>query len=483
MTWIPTGASPRRSPRSSTDAAVDDVNGPAMTATRRYSRVTSGPSSPMLQSIAARRLRCRCGPATPDGSVSSAASRSESWSSSWCGDSTRRAAAASSMASGMPSRRRHSSAISAAFVGVTSTSGRTTCARSRNSCGRRGPEHASASGVRPRRAPASGSSHTTRSRGTPSATRLVARIVRPGVRSPQVRERRRGAPQVLHRVQDEDRGPVAQRLRERLGQRPAGLVGDADRARDRRQHHRAVADGVERHAGDPPVALGEGPDRQLGGQPALPHPADADQRDEPVLAVEREVVDRREVRVPAHQRRVRDRPARRPATRGRGVAGPGGWRAAWRGRGGGRRWAQPSGASRSRAYAGNRNRWLRARMPPWASRATVAGRRGLARREPRQQQVRGGGHRVGAARRQPHDRRAAELREPQHGARVGRDAAPNDPAAQGVEGHEERVRGVGARAAGGEQDVGPPPVRATRRGPPERRDDRVDLVVDVLEAA
>ena len=100
----------------------------------------------MLQSIAARRLRCRAGPATT-GSVPTSSGapvpatpadgssdrRSSSWSMSWCGASTRSAAAASSMASGIPSSRRQIVAARIAFVGVASISGRLTRARARNS--------------------------------------------------------------------------------------------------------------------------------------------------------------------------------------------------------------------------------------------------------------------------------------------------------------------------------------------------------------
>ena len=105
--------------------------------------------------------------------------------------------------------------------------------------------------ARPPSGTASGSTQTTRSRGTPRATRLVARIVEPGRPRLEVGERRRGGADVLHRVEDEQRRTVAERLGERLGQRAAGLVGDAERAGDRGQHHRGVADAVERHERDP----------------------------------------------------------------------------------------------------------------------------------------------------------------------------------------------------------------------------------------
>ena len=149
----------------------------------------------MLQSIAARRLRCRAGPATT-GSVPTSSGapvpaapadgssdrRSSSWSMSWCGASTRSAAAASSMASGMPSRRRQIVAARIAFVGVASMSGRLTRARARNSSTAGLPVSTSGS-VSSAAGTGRGSTQTTRSRGTPIAIRLVARIVRPGVRA------------------------------------------------------------------------------------------------------------------------------------------------------------------------------------------------------------------------------------------------------------------------------------------------------------
>ena len=113
----------------------------------------------------------------------------------------------------------------------------------------------------------------------------------------------------------------------------------------------------------------------------------------------------------------------------------------------------------------------RVRMPPWPSRATVRGRRRLARQQPRQQQVGGGRLRVGAARGQAEDRRSAEPRQPEHRARVGRDAAPDDPAAQRLERDEERVGWVRRRAARGEDEVDGPSGPA-RRAPASAALDR-----------
>ena len=144
----------------------------------------------MLQSIAARRLRCRAGPGAALvaaahrtlGSTPVSPIRPSSWSTSWCGARTRSAAAASSIASGIPSSRRQIFAARAALVGVASISGRLTAARARNRA-TAGLRMSSSGSASVSGGTGSGSTHTTRSRGTPIAIRLVARIVRPGVRA------------------------------------------------------------------------------------------------------------------------------------------------------------------------------------------------------------------------------------------------------------------------------------------------------------
>ena len=75
----------------------------------------------------------------------------------------------------------------------------------------------------------------------------------------QVGERGRRRAHVLHGVEDEQAGRASERLREGLDQGPARLVGHAHRAGDGRHHERGVADAVERHERDPPVATHHAP--------------------------------------------------------------------------------------------------------------------------------------------------------------------------------------------------------------------------------
>ncbi len=70
-------------------------------------------------------------------------------------------------------------------------------------------------------------------------------------------------------------------------------------------------------------------------------------------------------------------------------------------------------------------------------------RRRLTGQQAWEQQVGGRRFRVGATGRQPEDRRSADARQPQHRARVRRDAAPHDTTAELLDRDEERVLGVG----------------------------------------
>lgn len=85
----------------------------------------------------ARRLRARRSRQTPAAGTAAPARRcSKRWFSRWPSASTdieRMHPAASSMASGMPSRRQHVSAVADAFCGVTTKCGRSRRARSANS--------------------------------------------------------------------------------------------------------------------------------------------------------------------------------------------------------------------------------------------------------------------------------------------------------------------------------------------------------------
>ena len=170
-------------------------------------------------------------------SLPGSATRSASWSSSWCGASTRSAAAASSIASGMPSRRRQIEATRARLASVGSSSGRAASARSRN----RAAAGLSRSDVlvvlvlrgdRERLDP-----HDVLARD-PEREAARGEDREPGRARLEVRERRRGRADVLDGVEDEQRGSSPERRRQRVGQGLAGLVGDADRARDRGQHER-----------------------------------------------------------------------------------------------------------------------------------------------------------------------------------------------------------------------------------------------------
>ena len=173
-TSIPSGRMPRRSPRSRIEAAVDGANEPAITAARRWSRRTGSGSRPRLQSIAARRLRWRAGTdASMSGSAAVSTTFASSWSSSWCGASTRRAAAASSIASGMPSRRRQMVPTSARLAGVVSRSGADRERPLEEQLRGRVVAHGVSGSCSPSAGTGSGSSHSTCSRGTRSVSRLV----------------------------------------------------------------------------------------------------------------------------------------------------------------------------------------------------------------------------------------------------------------------------------------------------------------------
>ena len=114
-----------------TSAAASRVPCPANTASRAKTRRSSGVSRSRLHSSAARSVACR--PGAPRRPRPSRAKRSVSpWSTAGSGRSIS-AAAASSMASGMPSRWATSSGDRAAFSSVSPNPGRTRAARSTNS--------------------------------------------------------------------------------------------------------------------------------------------------------------------------------------------------------------------------------------------------------------------------------------------------------------------------------------------------------------
>ena len=399
---------------------------------------------------------------------------------SWCGARTRRAAAASSIASGMPSSRRQIVAARAAFVGVASISGRLTRARARNSS-TAGFRVSTSGSVSSSAGTGRGSTQTTRSRGTPIAIRLVARIVRPGRPGEEVGEGRRGGPHVLDGVEDEDARLAAQGLGEGLDDRPAGLFRDAHGAGDRGQDERRVVDAVEGHERDAAVAPRQRAAGELDGEPALPHPADPGERDERPVAAQGEPADGRDVGLAPDQRRVRnvgDRtgPARVDAVRRGGDAAGAGCARSTSGRLGisrrGRR--VPSIRREPEAHvAGQDAPVAEARHGPQARR--------LAREQARQEQVGGRRLRVRAARREPQDGGLAHAAQPQHRARVGRHAAtdeapatPSSATKNGSEGSVERPPAVSTTSTAS--------AAAPARHRSERRFDGRRLVGQVVEA-
>ena len=101
-------------------------------------------------------------------------------SASWTSDRIRILAAASSIASGRPSRRWQMLSTVAAFSLVTRNDGRTSCARCSNSWTASDPARADAVGARSLPGSDSGGTSQLSSPSTPSASRLVASRTRAG---------------------------------------------------------------------------------------------------------------------------------------------------------------------------------------------------------------------------------------------------------------------------------------------------------------
>ncbi len=194
-------------------------------------------------------------------------------------------------------------AARAALVGVASISGRLTAARARNSA-TAGLRMSSSGSASVAGGTGSGSTQTTRSRGHPDRDPARGEDREAGRPGEQVGERGRCRSHVLDRVEDEQAGRTSERLRERLDERPARLLGHPHRAGDRRYHQRGVAHAVERHERDPAVAAHQGSPGDLDGQPALADAADAGEGHERPVAAGDEASDRCEVRFAADQRRV-----------------------------------------------------------------------------------------------------------------------------------------------------------------------------------
>ena len=125
-------SSVRSSERSATRTAASTVQPSAKTDMVASICCSASSSSPRLHSTVARSVRCRSGRST--GPAPSASRRVPSRASSAFGSSNRVRAAASSMASGRPSRRRQISTTARALSSVSVKPWRTAWARSTNSC-------------------------------------------------------------------------------------------------------------------------------------------------------------------------------------------------------------------------------------------------------------------------------------------------------------------------------------------------------------
>ena len=124
-------STPRSCFVSATASAASNVQPPTKTDSRRNSRCSASPSRSWLQAIAARSVCWRAGRSrAPPVRI---CSRLSSRPSIAAGGSVLTRAAASSMASGRPSRRLQISAIARAFSLVSAKSGLDAVARSTNS--------------------------------------------------------------------------------------------------------------------------------------------------------------------------------------------------------------------------------------------------------------------------------------------------------------------------------------------------------------
>ncbi|MCF6427235.1 hypothetical protein L2C96_33725 [Amycolatopsis tucumanensis] len=170
--------SPDRSPNPHTRSSVSRSTEAGKTAIRAHSRRSSGAHRSWLQSISARSDRCR-GPAAGSVPASRWNRRSRRRTTSDT-DNDRNRTAASSIASGSPSRRRHSATTAARFSGVTAKSGSTARARSTSSWTAGTWSRAPVPAASLSSGTASGASRCTRSPPMPSGSRLVARTRRPG---------------------------------------------------------------------------------------------------------------------------------------------------------------------------------------------------------------------------------------------------------------------------------------------------------------
>jgi len=175
----PAGSSPPGVLGSSpqTCSAAASVAPPGSGASRRASTRSGFDSRSQLHSTTARSVWCR-GSAVRLPPVSTA-NLSSSRPVSWAGDMVRSRAAASSMASGIPSRARQMPATSAALAPVTAKPGRTARARSASSRTEAAAMIAASSPSPESGGTGSGGTGHTVSPVIPSASRLAARTLIP----------------------------------------------------------------------------------------------------------------------------------------------------------------------------------------------------------------------------------------------------------------------------------------------------------------
>ena len=188
--------------------------------------------------------------------------------------------AASSIASGIPSRRRQISTTAAASSALASEKrGATLRARSTN--------RLTAAESMPAPTSSEGTGHNCSS-ATPNPSRLVAKILhRRGLRQDGLDQISGGVAHMLAVVQHQQPDPALQRGGHGLAHALARLLGDAQHRRHRIGHRSRVGD---RGQFEKPDAVGEligHPRRDLGRQPGLADPAHPGQRHQPMACAAR----------------------------------------------------------------------------------------------------------------------------------------------------------------------------------------------------
>ncbi len=224
----------------------------------------------------------------------SRAKRSVSRAAICSGASTRRRAAASSIASGSPSSRWQISAT-ATQLSARRNVGSTASARAVNRATDSNAVTSASAGCWAGSGAGSCGTGYTASPINPSGSRLVATIRRSGqAREQRVDHRRASGQHVFAVVQHQQQAPRREVGAQRLHRRPGRLLRRAERGGDevgqhgtvRRVRHRRRVQLTQLGQIDEPGAVREGPQhlrRRASGQPGLAHPADAAQRHQPEL--------------------------------------------------------------------------------------------------------------------------------------------------------------------------------------------------------